>query len=167
MKRLLYFLLLLFVLSCAKGKKEAPAARDMKEPEVEKPMPVTNTTIATTSEAFEYQHLTTQKLQDYVDLLTLQQQHPEFNEGIASQLQKLLKDSIRITKTGQKITIKNVQRIDSMHSISDSVQKMWVRFDMIADNYVKSDSIAVFIKTKKILLDGNEVIATKLVFSKE
>ncbi len=166
MKRPLYFLLLLFVLSCAKNKSETPA-RDILEMEAEEAVSEAKPILGNTSETFEYQHLTTQKLQDYFDLLLLQQQHPEFKKSITIQLQKLLKDSIALSHPVQEITIQNVQQIGNIQHVSDSIQKMKVHFDMIADNDTKSDSIVVFIKTKKIVLDGNTVIAAKLMFSKE
>ena len=167
-KMLTYLSLLLLVISCAKNKNEAPIENE-KAVEIDQIETVLESTATSEDvrETFEYQQLTTQKLQDYFDLLVLQRQHPEFKEDITTQLKELSKDSIKISETVQQITITNVQQIGAVKHLSDSLQKIVMRFDMISGNAVKSDSITALISTKKIHLDNREVTATKVLFSKE
>ncbi|MCF6348758.1 MAG: hypothetical protein L3J20_10735 [Flavobacteriaceae bacterium] len=164
MKRLLYIFVVLLITSCAKSRKEVP----IESVEMDKTETVLESAaIEDAKEMFTYQHLTEQKLQDYYDLLVLQQQHPEFVEDITTQLHELSNDSIIISDLIQKVNIENVQQIGEIQQISDSIQKIKLRFDIIANNSVKKDSITAIIKTKKISLDNEELISTKVVFTKE
>ena len=118
------------------------------------------------SGAFQYQQITTQKLQDYFDLSALQQQHPEFKEEITAQLQELSKDILIIADSTQQVIIENVQQLSEIKRVSDSVQRIKIRFDIRTNDNVKSDSITALITTKKIRLDDKEVISTKILFER-
>jgi len=167
MRKLLYIFIALFIISCAKKQKEAPieATESM---EIDKTETVIETAaIEDKKEAFSYQNLTEQKLQDYYDLLVLQQQHPAFIEDIKTQLQKLSKDVITIPDATEKVTIKNVQQIGESQQVSDSVQKIRLSFDVVTENSKKRDSITALVSTKKLYLDQKEIISTKVVFEKQ
>ena len=166
MKILVYIFVALLILSCANNKNEAPA---MKTDEVKQNEFILENAVALedASNTFIYKELAAQKLQDYFDLLVLQKHHPEFKEDIHNQLQKLLTDSIAIPNIAQKVIIKNVQQISDIQHISDSVQKVVIRFDITFNHTIKTDSIVAIIKTKKINLDNKEVISTKISFLKE
>jgi len=165
MNRLIYIFVVLFIASCANNRKEAATeAVDMEQSE---------TVLESTAfedaaiETFTFQHLTEQKLQDYFDLLVLQQQHPEFIDDIRIQLQELSKDSVIKADFPQKVDIQNVQQVGETLQVSDSIQKIRLRFDIIANNSIKKDSITAIIKTKKVSLDNEEFISTKVKFTKK
>lgn len=165
MKRFLYIYVAFFMMSCANERKnEAPIEGvNMEKTETM----LESTAFEDAKEAFTFQHLTEQKLQDYFDLLVLQQQHPEFIEDIRTQLHELSEDSIIISYFPQKVDIKNIQQIGETQIISDSIQRIELRFDIITNNSVKKDSITAIIKTKTITLDNEELSSTKVVFTKE
>lgn len=165
MKRFLYIYVAFFMMSCANERKnEAPIEGiNMEKTETM----LESTAFEDAKEAFIFQHLTEQKLQDYFDLLVLQQQHPEFIEDIRVQLHELSEDSIIISYFPHKVDIKNVQQIGETQIVSDSIQRIKLRFDIITNNSVKKDSITAIIKTKKITLDNEELSSTKVVFTKE
>ncbi len=164
MKRLIYIFVVLFITSCANNRKEV----SIEAVEMEKTETVLESSVMEdVKETFTFQHLTEQKLQDYFDLLVLKQQHPEFIDDIRAQLHELSQDTILISYFPQKVDIKNVQQIGKTQQISDSIQKIKLRFDISTDNSLKSDSITAIIKTKRITLDNEELISTKVVFTKE
>ena len=163
MKKFIYIYTLFFIVACAKQpKNEAPLEQDMKEYEIMNE----NSALADISEEFTYQYLTKQKLQDYFDLLVLHEEHPEFGEDIALQLQELSNDNLDISNTSQKVLIENVQQIGATIKISDSIKRIRLVFDIVAKDSKKSDSITAIISTKKFYLDQKEVISTKVVFEK-
>ncbi len=167
MKKLLYIFITLFIISCANNKKEAAMdAVESVEMEQNKTTILESTAIEDMSGVFQYQQITTQKLQDYFDLSILQQQHPEFKEEITTQLQELSKDILIIADSTQQVIIENVQQLSEIQRVSDSVQKIKIRFDIRTNNSVKNDSITAIITTKKIRLDDKEVISTKILFER-
>ena len=163
MKQVIYILIVVFMLSCAKGPKQDTIEASVME---ESEMVLESSVMDDIKEEFTYQSLTEQKLQDYYDLLVLQQQHPEFIEDIAAQLQELSNDSITIPEAVQKIVVKNVQAIGAPQVLSDSVQKIKLRFDIIADSGVQTDSITAIISTKKIRIENKDALATRVLFAK-
>jgi len=164
MNRLIYIFVVLFITSCANNRKEAATeAVDMEKTETV----LESTATEDAEEVFTFQHLTEQKLQDYFDLLVLQEQHPEFIDDIRTQLQELSKDSVIKADFPQKVAIQNVQQVGETLQVSDSIQKIRLRFDIIANNSIKKDSITAIIKTKKVSLDNEEFISTKVKFTKK
>ncbi len=165
MKKLVNIFVVLLIISCANERKsEAPIeVVNMEKTETV----LENSAMEDVKEAFTFQHLTEQKLQDYFDLLVLKQQHPEFIDDIRAQLHELSEDSIIISYFPQEVDIKNVQQIGETQQISDSIQKIKLRFDISTNDSVKKDSIIAIIKTKRITLDNEELISTKVVFTKE
>jgi len=165
MKRFLYIYAAFFMISCANERKNESPIEDVS---IEKTETVLESTaFEDVKETFTFQHLTEQKLQDYFDLLVLKQQHPEFIADIRAQLQELSKDSVINADFPQKVAIKNVQQIGETLQVSDSIQKIRLRFDIIANNSIKKDSITAIIKTKKVSLDNEEFISTKVKFTKK
>ena len=167
MRKLVYIFIALLLISCANNKKEVPTEA-IESVDMEKTETVfESAALEDKKEAFSYQYLTEQKLQDYYDLLVLQQQHPEFKEDITAQLQELSNDVTAIPDSTQKITIKNVQQMGATLKISDSVQKIRLLFDIVTESTNKRDSITAIVSTKKVYLDQQEVISTKVVFEKQ
>ncbi len=165
MRKLVNIFVVLLIISCAnEHKNEAPIEGvNMEKNETV----LESSAMEDVKEAFTFQHLTEQKLQDYFDLLVLQRQHPEFIDDIRAQLHELSEDSTIISYFPQKVDIKNVQQIGKTQIISDSIQKIKLSFDIITNNSLKKDSITAIIKTKTITLDNEELTSTKVVFTKE
>jgi len=167
MKKLLYISIAFFIISCANNRKEAAIdAVESVEMEQNETTVLESTAMEDMSAEFQYQQITTQKLQDYFDLSVLQQQHPEFKEEITTQLQELSKDILIIEYSTQQAIIENVQQLNEIQRVSDSVQKIKIRFDIRTNDSVKSDSITAIIITKKIRLDDEEVTSTKVLFER-
>ena len=167
MKKLLYISIAIFIISCANNRKEAAIdAVESVEMEQNETTILESTAMEDMSVTFQYQQITTQKLQDYFDLSVLQQQHPEFKEEITTQLQELSKDNLIIADSTRQVIVENVQQLSEIQRVSDSVQRIKIRFDIRTNDNVKNDSITAIITTKKIRLDDKEVISTKILFER-
>lgn len=151
MRKLFYIFILVFLANCSKRKEMNSAKIDALE-------------IAMPAETFENQVMLQQKLQDYYDLVFLKENYPDFNAEVNEQLNNLVYDTlaINLNKSG---TIKNLNLIQET-IISNSVKEVKLQFDIADNNTTKKDSITAIITTKKMIIDGNESIASKIKFKK-
>lgn len=118
----------------------------------------------TLEEPFEYKELSTEKLQEFYDLLLLKSKHPDFNHAIVDQLKTYSKDTFSIDSMTD-IIIKNVEIMGEPIHISDSVQKMKLVYDLISKNKSRKDSIWATITSRSILIDDREKTSRKIIFS--
>lgn len=149
--RYLVLSIILFV-SCAK-RKEMKNVSDKVE-SIKKEVAI---------ESFENENRTKQKLQEYFDLLILQQKHPEFKGDIKKQLQKITTTNKTVLDTNA-IQIQNLKMLGESQKISDTVTKMKIIFDIVSVNKVEKDTIVTLIKTKKVTIDGRELASSKIRF---
>jgi hypothetical protein len=122
-----------------------------------------------TAEAREYEfsnQLINQKLQDFYDLMALQNEHPEFNEEVKEQLKNFTNDSISNFITNDFFILKNIQQQGHIIIVNDSVQKVKLSFDKVSDNTRKTDTIYAIITKKRINVDDETLISNKIQFSK-
>lgn len=157
MKKVSIIILLIFIFSCSKARKEA----DMMKNEV-----LIETTNEDSYEEFEFQNISKQKLQDLYDLLVLQNKHPEFTTDIIKQLKEISKDSISISNKIENITINNIAVIESIQKISDSIQIQKIDFDITSNLGTSKDTLLVMIKTKKVRIDDEQFESTQVTFKK-
>lgn len=157
MKQFIYILLVLIFVSCssreAKNNYEYNSTTEDVEDYYEN-YSLTN----------KYLTVVTQKLQEYSDLLKLKKQHPELNADILVQLQSLSKTNIVAIDT--KYTIENIQQIGEIETVSDSIQKIKLKYNLVSKTENKQDSITAFIKTTVIVLDGRNNMSNKITFAK-
>jgi len=155
MKQISYIILFSLIISCSN-----------KEMKSEMNSVVYNEEAIVKSEQFLNENITKQKLQDYFDLLVLQQKHPEFNEDIITQLKEISNENRTVSDT-IAVQVVNLNLIGKIQKISDSIQKMKITFDIVSENDIKKDTIITLIKTKKVMIDSQEFISNKLQFLKQ
>lgn len=155
MKIMLSLCLLMFIVSCARHDKESLYDNIEDNYDYEDFM----------YEADAYRNLIEQKLQDLYDLLVLQKQYPAFKDDIELQLRRFSEDSIAIPEGATKVLIENVQQIGELQYISDAVQHLKLRFDMVIKNVIKTDSVTATIIHDKITMDDEQILTTKITFS--
>jgi hypothetical protein len=159
MRFALYILILLSITSCNSGdKNESFKNLDVLEEES------TTSAFEVIPEAFNYEALAAHKLQEYFDLLLLEQRHPEFKSDIRRQLLALSSDSIGFAANTDKITIKNVQQIGASETVSDSIQLLTLSFDIETASTSTRDTLIAKIISKNVMLEDAEVPTTKLYF---
>lgn len=115
-----------------------------------------------TEETFEYATITQLKLQEYIDLELLANQHPDIHE-IQEQLhtfgtlkKRTLQDSV--------VKISNLTPITILHRINDSVQKRKFYYTLKGNTLQITDTITTVITTKNVIIDGIPQTATKITF---
>lgn len=161
MKKLFYICFAMLLLSCANTSEEKSfATSDMAESEAAEPA------VLTIEEPFPYATITEQKLQEYYDLATLQNKHPEFAETIAPQLRKLAKDAIVLVKGQDSVAVKNLSALGEIVAINDTLQQQRFTYAIASKTMFKSDTLTANIISKPTVLDGTETVSTRVIFSK-
>ena len=115
---------------------------------------------------FLYKNMTTEKLQEFLDLIALQNKHPEFSEEIKSQLKNYTKDSLSNYKTIEDVLIKNIELQGAIIKLNDTIEKMKITFDLISKNDIKQDSIWAEVTTHGVELNGKQMQSRKVRFNK-
>lgn len=155
---------LLFV-ACAMETKRAESAIEAKEDVI-----VTEEVEAMEVAAdidYEFSNvLVQQKLQDFFDLLALQNEHPDFNKEVAKQLKNFTKDSINNFKAEDFFIIKNIRQEGAVVMVNDSIQKIKLSYDKVANTAKQSDTIYAIITKKTIEVDDRTLVSNKIQFSK-
>lgn len=154
MKKLFYLLTLLLIFSCSHVEKN----RELEE------IDSNRRNKHEIIESFSFENKTKQKLQDYFDLLVLEQKHPKFREDILKQLKDISSVKKSVLDTND-IQIKKLSLIGNVEKISDSVQKFKISFDVVFGKTMRRDTIITIVSTKDIVIDGKALKATKIKFS--
>lgn len=160
MRKYLCFISILLGISCANEKKEASLEYDpvLKNAELyEDEFQRREITL---------EQLTSQKLQDYFELLQLQKKHPQFKEEIEEQLRNFTKAGIIIRDTFEGVDVSNIKQVGKVIKVSDSVVKLKLVYDKYSKNSTNTDSVYAFITTKNIHLDDRQTVSNVIVFER-
>lgn len=114
--------------------------------------------------SFTNKDMAQQKLQDYFDLLVLQNTHPEFKNTITKQLEDYAATKQHYITDTTPVFIKNVTYIKTPKLISDSVTQFHLKFDKVSKHNIVVDSIIAQITTKIIVIDYDSVKTNKIKF---
>ncbi|MBJ2175302.1 hypothetical protein JBL43_13695 [Aureibaculum sp. A20] len=157
MKRISIYIVLFLIASCSKAPKDTNIMNN--DSSIKKYYEVD-------TEDFQYQNMSKQKLQDLFDLLVLQKEYPEFNQDITDQLNEIYDGEISISDKIKDIAIKSIKVIEPIKKLSDSLQSLKICFEVQSNLGITNDSLLVIIKTKKIVLDDQDLESKKLMFKK-
>jgi len=108
-----------------------------------------------------------QKLQDFYDLVALQNEHPEFNDEVGKQLKHYIKDDISNYTKEDFAVIKNIRQIGQTKFVNDSIRKIKLSYNKVSGTAKSTDTIYAIITNKKVNLDNEVLISSKIQFSKE
>ena len=164
MKKFIYIFVASFLtFSCANSNKEASVS-DIEFSENE----VVGNSNKDLGEAttFTNSQLAEVKLQDYFELLTLSQKHPEFKEEIRSQIQSLSESNLTISESLDIISVENLRQAGAVLQLGDSLQKIKFYFNVITENGVREDSITAVLRAQKVTIEQQEIMSTKVTFEK-
>ena len=167
MKNIRLIFIVFIIVSCksetAKSSNTLEHAIESVEMKVEEKLVEKNTENNTT---FLYKNMTTEKLQEFLDLIALQNKHPEFSEEIKSQLKNYTKDSLSNYKTIEDVLIKNIELQGAIIKLNDTIEKMKITFDLISKNDIKQDSIWAEVTTHVVELNGKQMQSRKVRLNK-
>lgn len=107
-----------------------------------------------------------EKLEDFYDLLTLRNRHPEFSEDVTLQLKNFTNDSLNLYAIKGVKTVQNMRPIGNIKIIDSTKRKVQYTYDIVSETSRKTDTIWVIITSKMVVLDGKSVLSNKVKFSK-
>ena len=110
--------------------------------------------------------LISEKLQDFYDLMALQNEHPEFMEEVSKQLKVYTNDSISNYKANDFTIIKNIKQLGRIVIVNDSVKKIKLSYEKSENNIKRIDTIYAIITNKSVTVDNEVLISNKVRFSK-
>ena len=149
------------LVGCAMESK-SPKSKDMEAAEIELPGLMNEKVMS-----FINEELIGQKLNEFYDLLTLQQEHPDFNDEVKKQLQNYTSDPISNFGSDNTGTIDNIRPLGKLTKLSDDAYKLKFAYDKMVNNTKVSDTIYAIINTKTIVIDGTPMVSNKIRFTKD
>ena len=169
MKKILFVFIVFIMVSCkneaTKNSSEIETTTEGVRMDMElEEFYIPETTINDTK-SFEHKELTTEKLQELYDVLTLIQKHPEFRESLKSQLKTFTEDSLTVD-TSSEIIINNLRIKGPVLKPDDSTQRMKLLFNATSKTNRIQDSILAEVTFKTIIIDGKEMQSKKVKFKR-
>lgn len=110
--------------------------------------------------------LITQKLQDFYDLIALNNKHPEFADDVTKQLKNYTSGPIDNFTVDDIVLIKNIKQLGNIISVNDSTQKIKLTYKKVTKSIKAADTIYAIISNKTIMIDGKNLVSNKIQFSK-
>ena len=156
MRKIINILFAWILCSCADSMNKEAIVSDEESVLLEYELDSKNLTI---------EKLTSEKLQNYFELIKLKNEHPKFQEDILEELKGISDEEFTKIDSSESFTIENIRMVGKGIILSDSVQKMILHYDFVSENQTKTDSIAAWIKTKSVLLEGVPKKSFKITFS--
>lgn len=158
MRTVISLCLILMFVSCVSNKKEADVL--LKNPSI------IDTYTKGSAKEFNYNYITSEKLQEFYELLLLEKTYPEFKDDIALQIKSMSSEDIKIPDSINVIAVKNVKQIGPINQISNTVQEIKLSFDVVTNTTTYKDSIYAKLTTNRITKEGSKLLSTKITFSK-
>jgi len=157
MRILLCILLCGLLVACSNANKEEMRAVESVEMEE-------NVAEEVGSEAFTYETMTKQKLQELIELNELTQNFPA-DTIIKNQLKAIAND-VDFSKISGLGTVVSIEALTPLTRINDSAQQIKVRYasKLGIHGETKFDTLTALFNSKTVILDRVEQIATKIVF---
>jgi len=161
MKKALYILLTISLIACkhnqetlSKSVEEVPTSinNDQGFNFAVKPM--------------SQEQISSQKLEEYIDLIKLKRKHPEFEKDINDQLISFTNDSLSIGNYPKGFSISNIEQLGDSKVISNSVEQMVLGFTVTTNAMTFKDSILTEIRSKAIVIDGDSLMSNNVRFLK-
>lgn len=181
MKNTIYIFIVLFFISCNSRNKATvsedasyfeEANSEIEKISVESDKEVNTDDFAVdiedieiTTESFQYEEISKQKLQEMYDLLALKKSSPEFSETLNLQLKNYTITIDKFSSSGD-IKIQNLELIDEIYPVTDTERKIKLQYDIVSEDRVEKDSVWAVITSTFVLFEGENIISKKVKFSK-
>ncbi|MDG5492297.1 hypothetical protein [Psychroserpens sp. SPM9] len=156
MKKILYILLLLFFMTCNNNEAMKTESTDIEM-------------VLDTEDDFDKiisspETLSIQKLEEYVDLIKIKQEHPEFEADINLQLSNFTLDNASVLNYPEGFSIANIQVAKKPKALTNNIQTLKLTFTVTTPSETFKDSIGAVIKSEPIQLDGKTQISRAITF---
>jgi hypothetical protein len=107
-----------------------------------------------------------EKFKEFYDLNILLKKYPDFKDDIEQRIKNFTSNPESIFELNDSTKIKNIQQKGALIKVSDSVQMTQVVYDLVTENSIKKDSVLAFITSSKVIIDSEEIISTKVNFTR-
>ncbi|MBT8275794.1 MAG: hypothetical protein KJO39_06615 [Bacteroidia bacterium] len=168
MKSIIFLLLSLLIIACNSGMesdiKKNVEAGDIEETDAAAEKELSETLPITSSTNLNYSEIVAQKLQEYADLQSLIQKHPEFKTDLELQLATLSSDSILLQVPSDSISITDISQIRPAEIISDTVEHIPFSFIISSPTVTRKDSLIAVFTTQEVEIDGQIYVSNKVTF---
>lgn len=153
MKNILYILVLLFIVSC-KNETMKSVSADME---------VSTDAVESTVNSNALQDISTQKLNEYFELIQLKQLHPEFESDINAQLLSFTNGHKSFKNYEEGFMVSNIQHSGKSKTLSDSVEVFTLKYTVTTHSKIFKDSIKTYVTSGTDYLESVEVVTIKKV----
>ncbi|WP_299172155.1 hypothetical protein [uncultured Allomuricauda sp.] len=150
-KGTIYFVLVLLC-SCAGRNKES--MNEIVDYEVE-------------ARHITIEELASQKLKDHIELLKIRDDYPEFGTSLTSSSDTLTILSFFDPKTILDLSQINIRQIGKKEKVSNSIERIKFLVNISSSDDLLKDSVAVYIKTSEILIDGKLEVSREFFFKRD
>ncbi|MFD2916397.1 hypothetical protein [Psychroserpens luteus] len=157
MKKTLYILLLFSFMTCKNNEAMKMESTDMEVMSVKDENDFDRVMLS--SEA-----ISIKKLEEYMNLIQLKQEHPEFEDDIILQLRNFTLDSLAALNYPKGFTISDVKIKGKPRPLTNTQELLSLKFTVISPSKTFKDSIGVMIKSEPIELDGKTQISREILF---
>lgn len=107
--------------------------------------------------------ISTQKLNEYVELLKLKQDHPDFESEINAQLSSFTKDHLPLSDYPEEFTISDIHQIGDTRLEADSLELFTLGFTVHTDSKTFKDSVLTRVSSKSDYTQYTEAVTVKKV----
>ncbi|WP_298894611.1 hypothetical protein [uncultured Psychroserpens sp.] len=107
--------------------------------------------------------ISTQKLNEYVELLKLKQEHPEFESEINAQLLSFTSDSLTLSNYPREFSISDIHQIGDTRTEGDSLELFTLGFTVHTDFDTFKDSVLTSVSSRSDYTQYAEAVMIKKV----
>lgn len=104
-----------------------------------------------------------QKLNEYIELIKLKQEHPEFESDINAQLLSFTTDSLSILYYPKGFDISDIKQLGDAKTESDSTEEFVLGYTVKTETMTFKDSVLVKITSSPNYLQSVEAVSIKKV----
>ncbi len=156
MRVVVCFMCLLICMAC---KNESPLSYSDTENKV------LESELVSMSSVDDFEALSILKFKELLDLMKLEQQHPEFEAVVSEQLKAYTKDALLGYDFGDNFKVEEMSQIGQLRTLNDSVSKLTLQVKTMSAGIERLDTILVYVHTKTVLVDGQPIKSNKVLFS--
>ncbi len=157
MKQVPYIILVLILLACSSKEKTYHKEADT----------LYNTELEASEMKLTEKDVFSEKWNSYFELLQLKATHPQFEKDLTIQLKNRSQHSIIQIENIKNLSIENIEVTDDIVSISDTIEKIKLRFEIVDQEKRVMDSIYAYKTSAAVQVDYLTVPTFKIKFSKK
>ena len=114
----------------------------------------------------DFTKMSSEKLQEYADLLMLETQHPQFKDQIRQQLLNISETNLLQTTHSDSLQVLRMRQLGNAERVSDYLDRIHYAYTLSAGNTLVQDTLVARIAKQYVLIDDRETISYKITFER-